>query len=88
MRRFTYKIKLDYLTDEGKDIFFRRYFKTRLTAAEKMRLQAIDRLTPGDFRTVREELFYLAGKQTNEDRLAALEAESALKGQASSKIGF
>ena len=40
LRRFTYKIKLDYLTDEGKGIFFRRYFKTRLTAAEKIRLQA------------------------------------------------
>ena len=88
LRRFTYKIKLDYLTDEGKGIFFRRYFKTRLTAAEKIRLQAIDKLTPGDFRTVREELYYLAGKQTNAARLEALEAESALKGRESAKIGF
>lgn len=88
LRRFTYKLKLDYLTDEGKDIFFRRYFKTRLTSAEKSRLQAIANLTPGDFRTVREELFYLAGKQTNSARLTALEAESAAKGTASAKIGF
>ena len=88
LRRFTYKLKLDYLTDEGKDIFFRRYFKTRLTASEQARLKAISNLTPGDFRTVREELFYLVGKQTNSARLSALEAESAAKGKTSSKIGF
>lgn len=88
LRRFTYKLKLDYLTDEGKRIFFERYFKTPLTEEEGSRLDAISNLTPGDFRTVREELFYLEDKQSNSARLEALEAESAAKGRARAKIGF
>lgn len=89
LRRFTYKIKLDYLTDEGKNIFFGRYFKTKLTEEERKRLEAIDNLTPGDFRTVKEELFYLEDKQNNDARLEALEAESAAKGRVrAAKIGF
>jgi len=88
LRRFTYKLKLDFLTDEGKGIFFERYFSTPLTAEEKIRLNAISNLTPGDFRTVREELFYLSDKETNAERLEALEAESAAKGRERARIGF
>ena len=88
MRRFTYKVKLDYLTDDGKRIFFGRYFKAPLTEDESHRLSAIERLTPGDFRTVHEELYYLDDRQSNEARLAALEAESEAKGRGGSKIGF
>lgn len=88
LRRFTYKLKLDYLTAEGKGVFFKRYFKTPLTAEEQTRLNAIANLTPGDFRTVHEELFYLSDKQTNAERLDALEAESAAKGAVRAKIGF
>ena len=88
LRRFTYKMKLDYLTDEGKGIFFERYFKTPLTDGERTRLNGIAKLTPGDFRTVREELFYLADKQSNAARLDALEAESEAKGRTAGKIGF
>ena len=88
LRRFTYKLKLDYLTDEGKGIFFEKYFNTPLTEEESARLKAIGNLTPGDFRTVREELFYLSDNQTNAERLDALEAESEAKGKERSKIGF
>jgi len=88
LRRFTYKLKLDYLTDEGKGVFFKRYFKTKLTTEEQTRLNAIENLTPGDFRTVREELYYLSEKQTNAERLDALEAESQAKGIARARIGF
>lgn len=88
LRRFTYKMKLDYLTDEGKGIFFERYFKTPLSDDERTRLNGIAKLTPGDFRTVREELFYLADKQSNAARLDALEAESEAKGRTAGKIGF
>ena len=88
LRRFTYKLRLDYLTDEGKDIFFRRYFKTPLTDEERTRLNAIVNLTPGDFRTVRESLYYLAGRQTNTARLTALEAESVAKAEGPARIGF
>jgi len=88
LRRFTFKLKLDYLTNEGKKIFFDRYFKTPLTSDEQVRLNSIEKLTPGDFRTVREGLFYLSDKQTNDERLAALEAESEAKGRDRAKIGF
>ena len=88
MRRFTYKLKLSYLTDEGKQLFFARYFDTPLTEDEKRRLCRIDNLTPGDFRTTKESLYYLVDKQTNDARLQALEAESQSKGTPRSKIGF
>lgn len=88
LRRFTYKLKLDYLTDEGKGIFFQRYFKTPLTDEERSRLNGIANLTPGDFRTVRESLYYLSDRQTNTARLNALEAESEAKGLQHAKIGF
>ena len=88
LRRFTYKLKLDYLTDEGKGIFFQRYFKTPLTDEERSRLNGIANLTPGDFRTVRESLYYLSDRQTNTARLNALEAESESKGLKRAKIGF
>ena len=88
LRRFTYKLKLDYLTDEGKGIFFQRYFKTPLTDEERSRLNGIANLTPGDFRTVRESLYYLSARQTNTARLNALEAESEAKGLKRAKIGF
>lgn len=80
MRRFTFKVEFDYLTNEGKRKFFSRYFKDKLTAPEALRLDAIDNLTPGDFRTVRENLFYVCDHETNADRLAALEDESTAKG--------
>lgn len=51
---------------------------------------AIPRLAPGDFRTVRQSLHYLAGEPTNAMRLGGLENESRLKkdGRGSGSIGF
>ena len=73
MRRFTFKLKFDYLDDEG----------------EFAELKAFERLTPGDFRTVRQELFYLNEKPSNRERIAALREECALKGgSAPAPIGF
>lgn len=88
LRRFTYKLKLDYLTDDGKLVFFNRYFKVPLSGEECLRLKAITNLTPGDFRTVRQQLYYLNDKPTKAQYLAALEAESAAKGIGSARIGF
>lgn len=89
LRRFTYKLKLDYLTDEGKEIFFDRYFKAPLSDEERTCLHAIDRLTPGDFRTVRESLHYLSDAiPSNAERLKALQAESDAKGLAPHRMGF
>ena len=82
LRRFTYKLEFGYLEPGGKRIFFDRAFKTPLTEAEKIRLDSIPNLTPGDFRTVSQSLFYLDDAADNATRLAALEKESAMKGGA------
>lgn len=90
MRRFTFKFEFDYLDDEGKKSFFERYFKTTLTEDELGELKTLRNLAPGDFRTVRQEMFYLNESQTNEDFIAALREECLLKldGERSAKIGF
>ena len=54
-------------------------FKTKLSAAEAEALNAVKNLTPGDFRTVRQSLFYLANQLTNYDRIAALREETLAK---------
>jgi hypothetical protein len=41
-------------------------------------LEAIENLTPGDFRTVRQSLYYL-DEVSNSARLSALEQESCVK---------
>ena len=88
MRRFTFKLQFDYLTDDGKRLFFERMFKSGLSDAEARRLASIPRLAPGDFRTVRQSLHYLGGDVTNAMRLDGLEKESLLKKDSSRPIGF
>ena len=88
MRRFTFKLQFDYLDAAGKRLFFERMFKTRLSEAEATRLAEITNLAPGDFRTVRQSLYYLGGAVSNETRLNELEKESSLKKGASRRIGF
>jgi SpoVK/Ycf46/Vps4 family AAA+-type ATPase len=93
MRRFTFKLGFDYLDNYGKLTFFSRMFHTRLTIAERRRLEAIENLTPGDFRTVRQSLYYL-DEVSNAARFSALEQESSIKRTSgkrennSGKIGF
>jgi SpoVK/Ycf46/Vps4 family AAA+-type ATPase len=88
MRRFTFKLQFDYLDTAGKRLFFERMFKTRLSDVDAMRLAGIPSLAPGDFRTVRQSLFYLGGTVSNETRLNELEKESSLKKNAPRRIGF
>lgn len=90
MRRFTFKLSFDYLKDEGKRIFFEKFFGTKLTEGEFKRLKEIQNLAPGDFRTVRQERFYLDEPQTNLQLIEALVEECSLKkdGSSVSKIGF
>ena len=78
-RRFTFKLKLDYLRPEGRLTFFERFFGMTPTEAAAKRLAAIGNLTPGDYRTARQSLYYLGGKRTEEDYIAALERESEAK---------
>jgi len=88
MRRFIFRLSFGYLTDGGKRKFFARYFKTELAPEEGRRLDAIDNLTPGDFRTARQRLFYLDGVVDNAKRLDALQFESDAKRVYRRRIGF
>ena len=88
LRRFTFKLQFDYLEADGKKLFFERMFKTRLSDAEAVRLASIPNLAPGDFRTVRQSLYYLGGSATNDTRLGELEKESSLKKGVRARIGF
>jgi len=93
LRRFTFKIEFDYLDAAGKRAFFNRFFPDPLSDTETARRLDIPMLTPGDFRTVRQSLFYLGGDVSNDDRLAALEKESEDKkrthfARAGKHIGF
>ena len=88
MRRFTFKLQFDYLDTAGKQLFFERMFQTRLTDTESARLAGIPNLAPGDFRTVRQSLYYLGSAVSNETRLNELAKESSLKKDNRQHIGF
>jgi transitional endoplasmic reticulum ATPase len=83
LRRFTFKLEFGCLTEDGKRAFFRRMFAPldagELTPDSERRLLRIPDLTPGDFRTVRQEFHYLDGGVTHTLLLDALERESAAK---------
>ena len=90
VRRFTFKLEFGYLEDDGKKRFFERFFKTTLSQDELKSLASLKNLAPGDFRTVRQELFYLDGDVTNMDRIEALREECSRKkdGNEHGRIGF
>ncbi len=85
LRRFTFRIHFDFLDNDGKDTFFRTYFKylgsAEMTAAEKKALHSIERLTPSDFRNVRQQLFYL----TETEKVSNTEIIDALRLEAQSR---
>jgi AAA+ superfamily predicted ATPase len=95
IRRFTFKLEFDYLDNTGKELFFERFFNnlsgSKLNQQHKLRLDAIPDLTPGDFRTVRQSIYYLGEKNvSHETLLTALEEESHAKRHSGGRkeIGF
>jgi len=82
LRRFTFKVEFDFLDNNGKRHFFAHFFGTPLNEAEAARLDCIENLTPGDFRTARQSLYYLGSDVTNDERLDVLEKESEEKTRA------
>jgi len=93
LRRFTFKLTFDYLAEEGKRLFFRRMFAPagigELSPEEMVRLLRIPNLAPGDFRTVRQGLYYMGGEVTAGHILDGLERESAAKrGEERTVMGF
>ncbi len=93
LRRFSFRLHFDYLTNEGKELFFRTYFKPlrmpELTEEEKKSLHSIEQMTPSDFRNVRQQFFYLEDSDlTNAEIIEALAAEVASKTSGSNYTGL
>ena len=90
LRRFTFKIEFGYLDDDGKALFFERMFKTSLSEKDRTRLAAVPDLAPGDFRTVRQSMYYLRSELDNAALVAELEKEAAVKraGVRRAVVGF
>ena len=93
LRRFSFRLHFDYLTEEGKEIFYRTYFRPlhvpELTESEKKALDGIGQMTPSDFRNVRQQFFYLEDSSlTNGEIIEALAAEVASRTSGSSYTGL
>lgn len=87
LRRFTFRIHFDFLDNAGKEIFYRTYFlplnAPELTDADRADLHAIERLTPSDYRNVRQQFFYL-----EDAALTAKEIIDALRLEAQSRDAY
>jgi SpoVK/Ycf46/Vps4 family AAA+-type ATPase len=95
IRRFSHKVEFNWLTSEGNTIFYEKLLSNlvsdRFTTGLRKRLSSIQRLAPGDFKTVRTQFsFYPKGEVSHVDLISALQSESDLKiAQAGGKrIGF
>ena len=103
LRRFSFRLHFDYLTNEGKEIFYNTYFVNamnmpELTKKEKEKLYSIESMTPSDFRNVRQQFFYLADENlSNSEIIEALATEITSKtsgseykglGNVVNKLGF
>ena len=75
MRRFTFKVRFDFLENDGKCKLFERIFETKLTEEDRRLLEDVESVTPGDMAVFRQNLYYLGTKTSNADRIAALASE-------------
>jgi SpoVK/Ycf46/Vps4 family AAA+-type ATPase len=95
LRRFTHKVQFDYLCPNGNEIFFKHILapllRWPLTPELRQRLAAIKCLTPGDFKTVRDQYaFYPEAERKPLLFICALEDEARTKALSGAKkpIGF
>ncbi|MGH8538700.1 MAG: AAA family ATPase [Gammaproteobacteria bacterium] len=93
LRRFTFKVRFDYLTAEQRWSLFLQ--ETGLTdndtaSGYRRQLDRLDTLTPGDFATVRRQELALAEPLSPEDFIAQLVRECEAKNQTErgKPIGF
>ncbi len=97
IRRFTFKLQFDYLDAAGKLAFYQRVLSDLcpepMNEPAKRRLTTIADLTPGDFATVRQAMYYLSPSNGNDvthaELLSALEQETEAKRQGGTRnFGF
>lgn len=93
LRRFSHKIKFDYLTVEQRWRLFEQealrlgIAPNEITALESA-MRRLDLLTPGDFATVIKNLKLSAANPSATDFLLALEVEVSMKRHGKGAIGF
>lgn len=84
LRRFTFKVKLDYLRTDQLALTFNRFFDQ--DAPES--LLRCQTLTPGDFAVVKKQLRFCDGGATPMVIAKMLEAEALVKQKGGGRIGF
>jgi transitional endoplasmic reticulum ATPase len=58
VRRFSHKIKFDYLQPEQVIEFYNQFFEATLSSENKNQLASLHNLVPSDFKTVQDRLFF------------------------------
>lgn len=83
LRRFTFKVKYDYLTEEQRTLCFEHFF-----AIKHVDLSHLSSLTPGDFVVVKDKAEILNYMDNKDELIKMLEQEQLNKAPVSRKIGF
>jgi transitional endoplasmic reticulum ATPase len=88
MRRFNYKIRFDYLSNQSKVLLFEKTFGLGNLSQEQInRLHRIPALTPGDFKVVLQKNFFDENK--NIDKIISeLEVEVKYKKETTKTVGL
>lgn len=94
IRRFNRKLSFDFLSQEGVSIFYEKFLSSlsnkSIDRQNTDKLLKLKRLTPGDFKNVRDRYALGVGKVSPAQLISALEAEERLKKsqQGGEGIGF
>lgn len=83
LRRFTFKVRYDYLSDEQRSLCFEHFFKIK-----DADLRHLPQLTPGDFVVVRDKAEILDCMNNPSELIKMLEQEQQNKMPISRHIGF
>lgn len=84
LRRFSFKVRFDFLKPDQRGLAFQHYFGLAAPAA----VREVDRLTPGDFAVVSKRARLLGSEQDADELLRMLRQEVAIKPDAGREIGF
>ena len=81
IRRFNFKLRMEYLTADGNEVFYRQLLCELCTApmgdADHAALRAVRNLAPGDFKTVREQFVFEPAEEVSHTALVAALADEA-----------
>lgn len=83
LRRFTFKVKYDYLTPNQIQIAFEHFFNIKLDFAPNL-----NSLSPGDFAVVKKKTEILGVMEDSSALIQLLKAEQKCKEPSHTKIGF